>query len=124
MTIRALDHVQIAIPVGGEAEARVFYGDELELAEVTKPDALADRGGLWFTVGPIGLHLGVDRDFRPARKAHPALVVDDLAAIEARLRAAGRIVEDAIPLPGWTRLYVLDPFGNRVELMQRREASS
>ena len=109
-----LHHVQVAMPAGEEAQARHFYGKLLGLTEVPKPAALAARGGVWFAEG---LHLGVEADFHPARKAHPAFEVQDLAGLAQRLRDAGvRTFEDA-PLEGYERLYVSDPFGNRVELL-------
>lgn len=122
MSILAIDHVQLAIPRGGEPLARAFYGGVLGFGEIPKPAELAGRGGAWFRSGAVQLHVGVETDFRPAVKAHPALLVDDLAAILARARAAGaRIAEDA-PLPGHARAFVFDPFGNRIELMQARSA--
>ena len=115
--IRQIDHVQLAMPVGGEAAAEAFYGDVLGLAMVPKPEPLASRGGRWFGDGPVCLHLGADKDFRPARKAHPALVIDDLDALVASLGAAGHPVEWDTDLPGVRRCNVDDPFGNRIELM-------
>jgi catechol 2,3-dioxygenase-like lactoylglutathione lyase family enzyme len=118
MTVLALHHVQLAMPSGGEDKARAFYRDVLGLDEVPKPDNHARRGGCWFERGELRLHLGVEDDFRAARKAHPALLVRDLAALAARIEAAGyKIVSDE-PLPGFERLYAYDPFGNRIELMQ------
>jgi len=119
MVVRALDHVQLAMPAGGEALARAFYAGLLGIPEVPKPPALAARGGCWFERGTVKLHLGVEADFRPARKAHPALVVDDLAALRATLAAAGHATQDGEPLDGWLRCDASDPFGNRIELMQR-----
>jgi catechol 2,3-dioxygenase-like lactoylglutathione lyase family enzyme len=114
----ALDHIQLAMPAGREAEARAFYTDLLGIPERPKPPDLARRGGCWFESGALKVHLGVDRDFRPARKAHPAFIVDDVRALAATLAAAGaRITEDA-PLAGYDRVFVDDPFGNRLELMQ------
>ena len=81
MTILAIDHVQLAMPAGKEDEARAFYAGLLELSETPKPPELAKRGGAWFERGAVKIHLGVEADFRPARKAHPALVVDDLPAL-------------------------------------------
>jgi catechol 2,3-dioxygenase-like lactoylglutathione lyase family enzyme len=116
MTILAIDHVQLAMPAGKEDEARAFYAGLLELSEMPKPPELAKRGGAWFERGAVKIHLGVEADFRPARKAHPALVVDDLPALLARLREAGVApVEDA--LAGYPRAFVSDPFGNRIELL-------
>ena len=121
MAILALDHVQLAMPAGREEEARRFYSDLLGFTEQAKPANLAARGGCWFTRGPIKLHLGVEQDFRPARKAHPAFVVDDLATLRKTLETAGcHVVEDE-PLEGYQRFYVHDPFGNRIEMMQPLE---
>jgi catechol 2,3-dioxygenase-like lactoylglutathione lyase family enzyme len=119
MTIVAIDHVQLAMPEGGEAAARRFYGELLGLAEVAKPSVLAKRGGCWFALGPVQVHLGVEAGFQPARKAHPAFLVDDLEGLAARLRLAGHEAKADAPLPGYRRRYVADPFGNRLELMQR-----
>ena len=113
-----LDHVQLAMPRGREPEARAFYRDLLGIPEVAKPPNLAKRGGCWFESGSLKLHLGVEADFRPARKAHPAFIVDDLAALSAKLTKAGHPVSSDEPLKGYTRVYVDDPFGNRIELMQ------
>ncbi len=112
-----LDHVQLAMPPGREAEAEAFYSGLLGLTRRPKPEPLAARGGCWFGAGPVAVHLGVEEDFRPARKAHPALVVRDLPALEAALVAAGVEVRpnpDAAPGAG---AYVDDPFGNRIELV-------
>lgn len=118
MTLLALDHVQLAMPAGRESEAVAFYDGLLGITHVAKPPHLAARGGCWFEDGGLKLHLGVDPDFRPARKAHPALRVRDLPSLLATLHAAGiRIVDDE-PLEGHTRAYVDDPFGNRIELLE------
>ncbi|MBN8485113.1 MAG: glyoxalase [Sphingomonadales bacterium] len=114
----ALDHVQLAMPAGGEDAARGFYTGLLGLPEVAKPPALAMRGGCWFESAEVKLHLGVEADFRAARKAHPALLVDDLDALAALLTAAGHAVSPDEMLPGTQRCYVDDPFGNRIELIQ------
>src|SRR6516162_4727478 len=119
MTIVGIDHVQLAMPAGREGEARAFYSSLLGLPEVPKPEDLAKRGGVWFESSEVKIHLGVDREFRPARKAHPALLVRDLGLLVDRLRAAGVAVDDE-PLSGWERVYITDPFGNRLELMERR----
>ena len=118
MALLALHHVQLAMPSGGEDQARSFYRDVLGLVEVPKPDNLARRGGCWFEMANLRIHLGVQEDFRAARKAHPALLVDDLAGLTARIDAAGFEVVSDEPLQGFERLYVYDPFGNRIELMQ------
>jgi catechol 2,3-dioxygenase-like lactoylglutathione lyase family enzyme len=121
VTVRGLDHVQVAAPPGCEAEARRFYGGLLGLAEVGKPAPLRSRGGAWFALGDGGqqLHVGVEEDFAPARKAHPALAVDDgaLDALAERLVGAGVEVRWDDALPGTRRFYADDPWGNRLELV-------
>lgn len=121
MTIVALDHVQVAAPVGAEAAARAFYGGLLGLPEVAKPLALDQRGGVWFAVGAQGLHVGVTAEFAPAAKAHPGLRVTSGAALQAlaeRLEAAGHRVEWADEAEtGSPRFHVSDPWGNRLELL-------
>jgi catechol 2,3-dioxygenase-like lactoylglutathione lyase family enzyme len=112
-----LDHVQLAMPPGREEEAESFYSGVLGLERLRKPPALAARGGCWFARGAVALHLGVEEDFRPARKAHPALVVDDLAALEVALRAAGVEVRPNGDRPAGTGAYADDPFGNRLEFV-------
>lgn len=124
MTLRAIEHVQLAMPPGGEDLARRFYVGLLGLEERQKPPALAVRGGCWFENGAVKLHLGVEADFRPARKAHPALLVDGLDALAERLRAAGCTVRDDELLEGYDRIYIDDPFGNRIELMEPHTRSS
>lgn len=116
--LRAVDHVQIAIPRGEEDQARSFYVGVLGLQEVQKPTNLAKRGGCWFTGGEIHLHLGIDEPFRPARKAHPAFVVEGLADLVARCRAAGAEVIDDDALETHARASVFEPFGNRIELLE------
>ena len=106
------------MPAGGEDAAVGFYEQLLGVPRVPKPDHLAARGGCWFEDGDLKIHLGVDGEFRPARKAHPALLVDDLQTMIASLRAAGVPVIDDEPLQGYDRVYVEDPFGNRIELME------
>lgn len=117
MTIIGIDHVQLAMPVGGEETARAFYAGLLGIPEVPKPMPLAARGGCWFEAGQVRLHLGVEADFRPAKKAHPALVVADYAGLVSRLEAAGHPVRPDDELAGVTRGFVDDPFGNRIELI-------
>jgi catechol 2,3-dioxygenase-like lactoylglutathione lyase family enzyme len=121
MAIVGIDHVQLAMPPGDEAAAaaRRFYGAVLELVEVPKPEAMRARGGMWFQAGPVGVHLGVEPDMRASLKAHPALVVSDLAAFVARLVAAGCEWRADHDLPGTERGHTRDPFGNRIELIQR-----
>jgi len=110
----AFDHVQVAMPVGGEAIARHFYSTTLGLAEVPKPAALAVRGGCWFEAGTVRVHLGADADFRPARKAHPALVVRDLRGFVAARSLDVRWDDE---IEGVVRCHLDDPFGNRLELI-------
>ena len=105
------------MPPGKESAARDFYQGILGIPEVPKPPHLAKRGGAWFERGALKIHLGVEADFRPARKAHPALLVVDLAALIARLKERGvEVIED--PMEGYLRVYIADPFGNRIELME------
>lgn len=106
------------MPAGQESKAREFYSGVLGLTEETKPANLARRGGLWFRSGALRLHLGVDPDFHPARKAHPALLVKGLADLAERCRAAGYPPITDEPLEGFDRVYVTDPFGNRIELLE------
>ena len=105
------------MPPGGEDEARAFYGGALGLTEEPKPPALAARGGCWFTNGAVTLHLGVEHDFRPARKAHPALRVEGFDDLCTTLEGSGHAVRLDDELPGVRRCYVDDPFGNRIELI-------
>ena len=107
------------MPKGGEERARDFYVGVLAMTEQPKPPELAARGGAWFHDGAIQLHLGVDAEFRPARRAHPALLVQGLADYVARARARGVPIVDDDPLPGFERAFLYDPFGNRLELMER-----
>jgi catechol 2,3-dioxygenase-like lactoylglutathione lyase family enzyme len=118
MRITGVDHVQVAVPRGAEAEARAFYGGALGLEEVAKPEPLASRGGVWFQCGAQQLHVGVEDDFRPAKKAHPALVVEGLDALAQSLAGAGFAYRPAEPLEGRRRGFVDDPFGNRIELIE------
>jgi catechol 2,3-dioxygenase-like lactoylglutathione lyase family enzyme len=113
-----LDHLQLAMPPGREAEARAFYGGILGLVELAKPPNLAARGGVWFALGALQLHLGVEAAFRPARKAHPAFLVQDLAGLRERLARQGFAPYEDEPLSGYQRFYAADPFGNRLEFMQ------
>lgn len=121
-----LHHVQVAIPPGGEGEARRFYGDGLGMDEVAKPAVLAARGGVWFrSAGGAEIHAGVEEGFAPARKAHPALAVDSVAALEAlaaRLEAAGFEVDwsQRHNAETFERFHTFDPFGNRVEIVLPR----
>ena len=117
MRVTGIDHVQVAAPAGCEEQARGFYGALLGLEELPKPEALRARGGCWFRAGGQELHVGVESNFAPARKAHPGFVVDDLDALRRRLLAAGLQPRDAA-IPGTVRFHVEDPFGNRLEFRQ------
>ncbi|HEX2788804.1 MAG TPA: VOC family protein [Steroidobacteraceae bacterium] len=118
MPVQRLDHVQLAMPAGGEDRARAFYHAVLGIPEVPKPADMAKRGGCWFECGELKVHLGVEAEFRAARKAHPAFIVSDLAALVAQIRSAGYPVKEDQTLSGYLRVFVDDPFGNRVELME------
>jgi catechol 2,3-dioxygenase-like lactoylglutathione lyase family enzyme len=121
MKIRAIDHVQLAMPPGREDEARAFYSGILGIPEQPKPPSLAKRGGCWFEREDLKIHLGVEKDFAAARKAHPALLVEDLPSLIETLKHARLQVVDDEPLEGYQRVYVNDPFGNRLELMEPLE---
>jgi catechol 2,3-dioxygenase-like lactoylglutathione lyase family enzyme len=113
----ALDHVQVAMPVGGEAAARDFFGGLLGLDEITKPAELAARGGCWFALGSLELHLGIDTDFRAATKAHVAFRSEALADLQQRLTGAGHMAIADTPVDGRARFFTADPFGNRIEFI-------
>jgi catechol 2,3-dioxygenase-like lactoylglutathione lyase family enzyme len=113
----AIDHVQLAMPAGGEEAAEAFYRDLLGLTSVPKPPGLAGRGGRWFEQGTVRVHLGVEADFRPARKAHPALVVTQFDALLERLAVSGVDIEWSEEGPGVRRGHIYDCFGNRLELV-------
>ena len=120
--IVGLDHVQTAIPVGSEETARGFYRDLIGLAEIPKPADMAGRGGCWFAVGALQLHLGVEADFRPARKAHIALSCTELATLRIRIERAGHPTSDDAPVEDRERFFSEDPFGNRLEFIAVRAA--
>jgi len=113
-----LHHVQLAIPAGSEPQCRRFYCETLEWRELQKPPVLAARGGLWLQAGEDELHLGVEEDFRAARKAHPAFAVGDLDGVAQRLSQAGAPVEFDEAIPGVRRFYTADPVGNRIEFIE------
>ena len=114
----AIDHVQLAMPRGEEAKARAFYGELLGMTELAKPAELAKRGGCWFASGSVQIHLGVEEDFRSAKKAHPGLRCAKYDGLMARLRAAGVEVVEDLNIPGVRRGHVFDCFGNRLELVE------
>jgi len=116
---KSVDHVQLAMPASREEDARSFYVRVIGMTEVPKPPELLDRGGVWFSSGEVALHLGVDPDFRPATKAHPALRCTDYMALLRRLSNHGvAISRDERLIDGKARCYVADPFGNRIELIE------
>ena len=114
-----LDHVQIAIPEGGESDARAFFGELLGLKELPKPPDMAARGGAWFATSDYQIHLGVDADFRPAKKAHIALNTSSLDELRAHLEGAGYTTEDDKDVGDRKRFFTHDPFGNRIEFIDR-----
>jgi catechol 2,3-dioxygenase-like lactoylglutathione lyase family enzyme len=116
--LTALDHVQLAAPPGSEDRLREYYGGVLGMTEVPKPPVLAAGGGCWFHAGAVHLHIGIEGDFRPARKAHPGLRVTGIEQYAARLRAHGAQVEWDENLPGHRRFYSSDPVGNRLEFLE------
>ena len=118
VVVIAIHHVQLAMPPGREAEARAFYEGVLGIPEIPKPANLAARGGCWFERGDLKIHLGVEAEFRPARKAHPALIVENLAGLKESIIAAGYALRPDKDLAGYDRTYVDDPFGNRIELLE------
>ena len=113
-----LHHVQLAIPAGSEDQCRSFYCEILGLIEIEKPEVLARRGGLWLKLGESELHLGVEKEFIPARKAHPGIQVADVAALAAHLKASGYDVEWDDAIPTLRRFYVFDVVGNRLEFLE------
>jgi catechol 2,3-dioxygenase-like lactoylglutathione lyase family enzyme len=113
----AIDHVQLAMPAGQEEKARAFFGGVLGMTEIPKPAELAKRGGCWFQSRAMQIHLGVETDFRPARKAHPALRCKHYDVLLASLAAAGVSTQEANDIPGVRRCHIHDPFGNRIELV-------
>jgi catechol 2,3-dioxygenase-like lactoylglutathione lyase family enzyme len=118
MPVRRIDHILITMPPGREDEARAFYQGILGLAEKVKPPQLAARGGCWFESETLQVHLGVEKNFTPARKAHPAFIVDDLAGMVTKAQQAGYKVTADEPIEGCDRRHVDDPFGNRIELIE------
>ncbi len=118
MRVVGIDHVQLAMPAGREPDARRFYEEALGIPEQPKPPDLSRRGGCWFERGPLEVHSGVEADFRPARKAHAAFLVEVIAELRAKLEAAGFATRDDAPLEGYHRFYADDPFGNRLEFLE------
>jgi catechol 2,3-dioxygenase-like lactoylglutathione lyase family enzyme len=119
MSILSIDHVQVAVPTGSEDRARAFYCGVLGFAEIDKPTQMAERKSIWFVAGTVNLHLGLESDFIPAKRAHPAFVVDRLDAILSACEHAGVVIRPDTSFNSFRRVHVFDPFGNRLELMER-----
>ena len=119
MPILSFDHVQVAIPAASEDRARAFYSGILGFAEIDKPPQMAERKSIWFVTGAVSLHLGIEPDFTPAKRAHPAFVVDGLDKILTACDRAGISTKPDTSFNGFRRVHVFDPFGNRLELMER-----
>jgi catechol 2,3-dioxygenase-like lactoylglutathione lyase family enzyme len=119
--VTRIDHIQIAAPEGCEPAARDFYGSLLGMIEIEKPPLLRARGGCWFQCGDRQLHIGVERNFAPAKKAHPAFAVADLDELRKALAARGFAVIDDDTILGTRRFYVEDPWGNRLEFVERQQ---
>jgi catechol 2,3-dioxygenase-like lactoylglutathione lyase family enzyme len=113
-----IDHIQLAAPTGCEEEARQFYGELLGMKEITKPEKLRARGGVWFQCGKNQVHIGVQEDFYPAKKAHPAFEVHNLSMLKEHLQGHDISVKEDDVLQGVLRFYVDDPFGNRIEFLE------
>ena len=118
MAIVGLDHILLAIPPDQEDTARAFYCGLLGFTELPKPESLAGRGGLWLRAGAAVVHLGSEPEFIPPKRAHPGFLVEDLAALRARLSSADVALTYDVPLPGYERVHIRDPFGNRIELLE------
>lgn len=123
-TFARVHHVQLSIPAGGEDASRAFWGGVLGMQELAKPPVLAARGGCWFGGGGIEVHLGVEADFAPARKAHPGLLIGGLDELAARMREHDVEVQWDGNLPGYRRFHSQDPFGNRLEFLEAQSAAA
>jgi catechol 2,3-dioxygenase-like lactoylglutathione lyase family enzyme len=121
-TATGIHHVQLAMPAGGEAAAERFYAELLGMTPLPKPPHLVARGGCWFACGDFQLHVGVEAPFAPARKAHPAVLVSDIASVRASIAARGHEIVEDTQLDGFERFYTSDPFGNRIEIIALRRA--
>lgn len=113
-----IDHIQLAAPKGCEEVARDFWGCKIGLTEIEKPVSLQGRGGCWFEFGNQQLHIGVEADFQPAKKAHPAFLIKNLDAFQMHLHENGIVTKEDAPIDGRTRFFISDPFGNRVEFLE------
>jgi len=117
-TIKAIDHIQLAAPKGSEYQARHFYSTILGCKEVEKPGTLRKNGGVWFAFGTVQIHIGIEDPFIPAKKAHPALEIENLYALKQHLQTNNVVIIDDNNLPGANRFYAHDPFGNRLEFLE------
>ncbi|MBO0589316.1 VOC family protein [Sporosarcina sp. E16_8] len=115
--ITGIDHIQIAAPPGSEDGARKFYGELLGMEEIPKPENLAARGGCWFLCGSQEVHIGIQKDFMPAKKAHPGFTVNALNQLKSRLEEADYEISEEPPIEGRSRFFTHDPFGNRIEFL-------
>ncbi|PYF06770.1 VOC family protein [Ureibacillus chungkukjangi] len=115
---KAIDHIQLAAPMGSEMEARKFFSEILGFTEIEKPEQLKKRGGVWFAFGNQQIHIGIEEPFAPAKKAHPAFEVDNIEALEQHLTKNNITITKDDNLPGAKRFYVSDPFGNRIEILE------
>lgn len=122
--VKRIDHVQVCIPIGAEDEAREFYTDILGFQEIEKPDALKPNGGLWYDLGGVQLHIGVEEMDSDKSKRHPAFEIDDVDRVRRYLERRGVVTQDEIPIPGVKRFSLFDPFGNRIELLERKREAS
>lgn len=113
-----IDHIQLAAPPGGEDKARLFYKGILGFEEIAKPALLQQNGGVWFKSSTIEIHIGIEEAFQPARKAHPAFRVNDITAFKQHIQQQNIKVKEDDRLPGATRFYMEDPFGNRLEFLE------
>ncbi|WP_342514091.1 VOC family protein [Sporosarcina sp. FSL K6-1522] len=116
--LTGIDHIQIAAPAGSEDAARQFYGELLGMNEIPKPENLQARGGCWFQCGPQEMHIGIQPDFAPAKKAHPGFTVQALDQLKERLEKAGYAISNEPPIAGRARFFTHDPFGNRIEFLE------
>lgn len=115
--LTGIDHIQIAAPPGSEDAARRFYGELLGMEEIPKPDNLKARGGCWFRCGLHEVHIGIQQDFMPAKKAHPGFTVDALEQLQSRISEAGYLINEEQPIDGRSRFFTHDPFENRIEFL-------
>ncbi len=117
-SFKGLHHINLTVPVGSEEQCRNFWGTILGMVELEKPPVLAARGGCWFRGDGLEVHLGVGKDFSPIRKAHPGILVSDLASFAEHLQVHDVPVTWDDDFPGFHRFYSEDPFGNRLEFLQ------